>query len=163
MGNSPPAQLKNGPKNILSPPIFSGFTNTISLKMALRILTAHLCSADFFWLVITLLWFFMEVLGLLVAVWSAVYNMAPKLDLHQHWLVPAPTISSSPPPQSTAPFPPSSPIPPSPYFTSCPNFTSSPHFSHFRPTSPFPPPPCPPCSISDHIGGHVVFLKHKSS
>ena len=34
----------------------------------------------------------MEVLGLLVAVWSAVYNMAPKLDLHQHWLVPAPTI-----------------------------------------------------------------------
>ena len=49
MGNSPHAQLENGPKNILSPPIFSGFTNTISLKMALRILTAHLCSADFFW------------------------------------------------------------------------------------------------------------------
>ena len=42
--------------------------------------------------VITQLWFFMEVLGLLVAVWSSVYDMAPRLDLHQHWLVPSPPL-----------------------------------------------------------------------
>ena len=42
--------------------------------------------------VITQLWFFMEVLALLVAVWSSVYDMAPRLDLHQHWLVPSPPL-----------------------------------------------------------------------
>ena len=78
----------------------------------------------------------------------AVYDVAPKLDLHQHWLVPSPP-SSSPPP---------SPSPP--------------HFNltllilrlllcfHIFLLSP----PCLPCSIfSDHISGHAVFLKDKSS
>ena len=81
----------------------------------------------------------MEVLGLLVAVWtSAVYDMAPKLDLHQHWLVPSPqyllllllnrlllllqNLTPSPPPN---------------YFAYYHNFTSSPQCSHF-------PPPHPP-------------------